>query len=104
VDTGREITDQRVVHGLSGWSVLTSRAEVLQKQGSQLDDLECGLAASDDGIDTRAVAVVNTLSAVAIAIQPGGVAAVPAVTLAGDQVGERLISDLGSGLNRKRLH
>ena len=47
---------------------------------------------------------MDALAAVAVAVQPGGVAAVPAVALAGDQVGERGVSDLGSGLDRKRLH
>ena len=104
VDAGHEVPDQGMVHRRSGSVVLASRAKVLQQQGSQLDDLQCGLAASDHGVHARAVAIVYALSAVAIAVQPSGVAAVPAVSLACDQVSKGLISDLGLGLNRKRLH
>src|SRR4029450_427285 len=46
------------------------------------------LAPDDDGVHAGTVAVVGTDAAVAIAVQRGGVAAVAAITFAGDQVDE----------------
>src|SRR5688500_6986202 len=66
-----------------------ARDEVLEQDRTELDDAQCSLAPSDDGVDTRTVSVVWTDSAVAIAIERHGIAAVAAFALASDQVNKR---------------
>ena len=58
--------------------------------------LQRGLAPCDDGVDTGTVSVMRTDTAVAVAVEPGGIAAGTAITLAGDQVDERRIADSAS--------
>src|SRR5262249_14370906 len=62
-----------------------------------------GLAAGDDGVHAWAVCIVRAWAAVAIAVQPSGVAAGPTIALARDEVGERLVTELRLR-RRKRLH
>ena len=66
-----------------------ARDEVLEQDRTELDDAQCSLAPSDDGVDTRTVSVVWTDSAVAIAIKRHGIAAVAAFALARNQVNKR---------------
>ena len=47
------------------------------------------LAPGDDGVHAGAVAVVGADAAVAVAVEGGGIAAGPAVPLAGDEIDER---------------
>jgi hypothetical protein len=68
---------------------LVTGAEVLEQDRTELDDAQRSLAPSDDGVDTRTVSVVWTDSAVAIAIERHGVAAVATFALASDQVNKR---------------
>jgi hypothetical protein len=88
VDAGGEIADSGV------FQPLASRLGFLEQTRAEFDDPQRGLAPSDDGVDTGTVSVVYADAAVAVAIEPGCVAAGPTVTLAGDQVGIPLVADL----------
>src|SRR3990172_2798436 len=62
--------------------------EVLEQDRTELDESEGRLAPGDDGVHAGTVAVVGTDAAVAVAVEGGGVAAGPAISLTGDQVNE----------------
>ena len=72
--------------------------QILEQDRAQLDEAQGGLASGDDGVHARAVAVVRADAAVAVAVEGCGVAARPAVTLAGDQIDERCFLGLLHGL------
>ncbi len=80
------------------------RAGVLEQEGSQLDDLQRRLAPCDDGVDARTVRIMGTWRAIAVTVQPRGVAAGPAVALAGDKVDHGCVRQLGVGRRWARLH
>ena len=86
-DAGGEVADGGRLH-------LAPCSQVLEQHGPELDDLERGLAAGDDGVHTGTIRIVRADPAVAVAVEPGGVAAGPTVALTRDQVGERLVTDL----------
>jgi len=72
--------------------------EILEQDRAQLDEPQRRLATGDDGVHTRAVAVVRTDATIAIAIESRGITARSAVTLAGDQIDERCFLSLLHGL------
>ena len=63
--------------------------QILEQDRAQLDEPQGGLASGDDGVHAGAVRVVRAHATVAVAIEGGGVAARPAVTLTGDEIDER---------------
>ena len=67
----------------------SGRLEVLEQDRTELDQPQGGLAPGDDGVHAGTVAVVGTDAAVAVAVERGGVAAGPAIALAGDEIDER---------------
>jgi len=77
---------------------LTASLDILEEDRTELDDPQGGLAPGDDGVHAGAVAVVRADAAVAVAIERRGVTARPAVSLAGDQINERLFLGLLHGL------
>jgi hypothetical protein len=98
VDPGGEVADGRVLH-------LIPLAKILEQDRPQLDDLQRGLAPSDDGVHTRTIAVVGADSTVAVAVEPRRIAAGTAIALTGNEIGERLIAELNLGrYRRERLH
>jgi len=73
----------------NGGSVhLVAFLEVLEEERTKLDQAQGRLASGDDGVHTWAVAVVRADAAVSVAIEGGGVAAVPTVSLTGDEIDE----------------
>jgi hypothetical protein len=62
--------------------------QVLEKDRPKLDQAQGRLAPGDDGVDTRAVAVVGADAAVAVTVEGGGIAARSAVPLASDEIRE----------------
>src|SRR6185295_2553806 len=73
--------------------------QVLEQDRSELDQPKGGLAPDDDGVHAGTVAVVRTDATIAVAVECGGVAAVAAITFAGDQVDEaRFLSLLHESL------
>jgi hypothetical protein len=94
VDPPRKIAEARPVH-------LGAAPNVLQEDRPKLDEPQGGLASGDDGVHTSTVGVVRADAAVAIAIQGRGVAAIPAVPLAGDEIDEGGVRDL---LHRSLMH
>lgn len=83
---------------LSG-DYLCPGTQFLEHDRTQLNDAQRSLAPSDDGVDTWTVSVVRTDSAVSIAVQRHGIAAGPALSLAGDEVDERVNQCLLHGLS-----
>ena len=77
---------------------LVPALQILEQDGAQLDEPERRLATGDDGVDARAVAVVGTDAAIAVAVERCRVAARPAVALTGDQIDERGFLGLLRGL------
>lgn len=78
--------------------------EVLEQDRTELDEPEGRLAPCDDGVHTRAVAVVGADAAVAIAIEGGSVTAGTTISLAGDQVNEtRFLSLLHKSLSQHTI-
>jgi hypothetical protein len=65
-----------------------SSLEVLEQDRTELDESEGRLAPGDDGVHAGTVAVVGADAAVAIAVEGRRVAAVPAITFAGDEIDE----------------
>jgi hypothetical protein len=65
-----------------------SDLEIVEQDRTELDESESRLAPGDDGVHAGTVAVVGAHAAVAIAVERRGVAATPAVALAGDQIDE----------------
>jgi hypothetical protein len=65
-----------------------SGLEVLEQDRTELDESEGRLAPGDDGVHAGTVAVVGADTTVAVAVESGGVGAIPAVTFAGDQIDE----------------
>ena len=61
-------------------------SQFLEHDRTQLNDAQRGLAPSDDGVDTRTVSVVWADSAVAVAIERHGIAAITALALTRDQI------------------
>jgi hypothetical protein len=81
-DPVHQVPDRRRVH-------LDARPlGFLEEDRSELDEAQGGLAPDDDGVHAGAVAVVRADAAVAVAIECGGVAAVPAIALTGDEIDE----------------
>ncbi len=80
-DPFSQVADGGRVHLVAG-------LEILEQDRAQLDEPQRRLASGDDGVHAGAVAVVRADATVAIAVQGGGVAAVPAVPFAGDQIDE----------------
>ena len=62
--------------------------EILEQDRPELDQPKGRLAPGDDGVHAGTVAVVGADAAVAIAVEGGGVAAVPAIAFAGDEIDE----------------
>jgi hypothetical protein len=62
--------------------------EILEQDRSELDQPEGRLAPRDDGVHAGAVAVVGADPAVAVTVKCGGIAAVSAISLAGDEIDE----------------
>jgi hypothetical protein len=63
--------------------------EILEQDRTELDQPQGGLAPGDDGVHAGAVAVVGAHATVAVTVEGGRIAAGSAVTLAGDEIGER---------------
>src|SRR5664280_2945223 len=63
-------------------------SNVLEKDRAELNQAQGALAPGDDGVHTGAVRVVGADAAVAIAVERSRIRAVPAVTLAGDEINE----------------
>ena len=63
--------------------------EILEQDRAQLDEPQGRLAPGDDGVHAGAVAVVGADTAVAVTVECSGVAAIPTVPLAGDEIDER---------------
>jgi hypothetical protein len=76
-----EVADGGRVHLVPG-------LQILEQDRAQLDEPQRRLASGDDGVHAGAVAVVGAHAAVPIAIERGGVAAIPAVPFTGDQIDE----------------
>ncbi len=73
--------------------------QVLEQDRTEFDQPQGRLAPDDDGVHAGTVAVVGADAAVAVAVERGGVAAVAAITFAGDQVDEgRFLSLLHESL------
>ena len=72
--------------------------QILEQNRAQLDEPQCRLASGDYGVHARAIPVVWADTTVAVAVQRRGVAARPAVTLAGDEIDERYFISLLHGL------
>jgi hypothetical protein len=72
--------------------------QILEQDWPQLDESQGRLASGDDVVHAGTVAVVGTDATVAVAIEGGGVAACPTVTLAGDEIDERCFLGLLHGL------
>ena len=72
--------------------------QILEQDRAQLDEPQCRLASGDYGVHARAIPVVWADTTVAVAVQRRGVAARPAVTLAGDEIDERCFISLLHGL------
>ena len=72
--------------------------QILEQDGAQLDQAQRGLASGDDGVYARTVGVMRADATVPIAVEGRGVAAVPAVALAGDEIDERCFLGLLHGL------
>lgn len=68
---------------------LVATLEVLEQKRTEFDQPQGGLAPGDDGVHAGAVAVVGADTAVAVAIEGRGIAAVPTVPLTGDEIDER---------------
>jgi hypothetical protein len=77
---------------------LAAALDILEEDRTELDDPQGGLAPGDNGVHAGTVAVVRADAAVAVAVQRCGVAACPAVSLAGDQINERRFLGLLHGL------
>jgi hypothetical protein len=75
-----------------------SGAQFLEHYRAQLNDAQCGLAPSDDGVDTRTVSVVRTDSAVAIAVERHGIATATTFALARNEIDEWIIKCLFGGI------
>ena len=71
--------------------------QILEQDGTQLDEPQCRLASGDDGVHAGTVTVVRANAAVAVAIERRGVAARSAVTLTGDEIDERCFLGLLHG-------
>ncbi len=67
---------------------LGAASHVLEKDRTELDQAQSALAPGDDGVHAGAVGVVGADAAVAIAIEGSRIAAVPAVSLTGDEIDE----------------
>ncbi len=61
---------------------------ILQEDRPKLDETQSALASGDNGVHAGAVDVVSTHSAVTVAVQGGGIAAVPAIPFTGDEIHE----------------
>ena len=72
--------------------------QILEQDWPQLDEPQRRLASGDDGVDAGTVSVVGADATVAVAIERRGVAAGPAVTLAGNEIDERRFLGLLHGL------
>jgi hypothetical protein len=83
---------------LSG-DYLCPEAQFLEHDRTQLNDAQRRLAPGDDGVDTWTVSVVRADPAVSVAVQRHGVAAGTALSLAGDEVDERVNQCLLRGLS-----
>jgi hypothetical protein len=81
-----------------GWFHLAPNLQILEQDRAQLDEPQGRLASGDDGVHTRAVAVVGADTAIAVAIQRGGITARSAVPLTGDEIDERCFLGLLHGL------
>ncbi len=95
-DPGHEIADGRVVH-----QVLACRSWSSLGRSSRI--LSAVLLRATTGFTHGQYELCGHGTAVSVAIEPGGIAARSAVTLAGDEIGERRITDLRFGRG-KRLH
>ena len=67
---------------------LGAASGVLEKDRAELDEAQRALAPGDYGVHAGAVDVVRTHAAVPVAIERGGIAAVPAITLTGNEIDE----------------
>jgi len=72
--------------------------EILEQDRAQLDEPQRGLASGDDGVHAGAIAVVGTDTTVAVTVEGGRIAAVPAIALARDEIDERGFLGLLHGL------
>ncbi len=77
---------------------LAPNLQILEQDGSQLDEPQGRLAPGDDGVHARTVPVVRADPAVAVTVQSGRIAARPAVSLTGNEIDERCFLGLLHGL------
>jgi hypothetical protein len=81
-----------------------SGLEVLEQDRTELDESEGRLAPGDDGVHAWAISVVGADTAVAIAVEGGGVAAGAAVSFTGDEIDEgRFLSLLHESLTSRLI-
>ena len=90
-DPFSQVADGRCFHLVPG-------LQILEQDRAQLNEPQCRLASGDYGVHARAIPVVWADATVAVAVQCRGIAARPAVTLAGDEVDERCFISLLHGL------
>ena len=72
--------------------------EILEQDRAQLDEPQRRLASGDDGVHAGAIAVVGTHATIAVTVESGRIAAVPAIALARDEIDECGILGLLHGL------
>ena len=60
----------------------------MQKDRAELNQAQRALAPGDDGVHAWAVDVVGADTAISIAIERGCITAIPAISLAGDEIDE----------------
>jgi hypothetical protein len=99
-DAPRSIGSAPAGRGRARRPLVALDPQVLEEDRTELDQPQGGLAPDDDGVHAGTIAVVRAHAAVAIAVERGGVAAVAAITFAGDQVDEgRFLSLLHESLS-----
>ena len=93
MDPFSQIADLGELH-LAGYLSAEREAIGLEQDRTELDDAQRSLAPGDDGVDTRTVSVVWADSAVAVAIERHGIAAITALALTRDQIHEWIVKCL----------
>ncbi len=83
---GRSNPLGQVAHGGGVHSVAS--LEVLEQNRAELNKAQGRLAPGDDGVHAGAVAVGGADAAIAVTVEGRGVAAIPAIALAGDEIDE----------------
>jgi hypothetical protein len=81
-----------------------SALEILEQDRTELDESEGRLAPGDDGVHARTISVVGADTAVAVAVEGGGVAAGAAIFFTGDEIDEgRFLSLLHESLTSRLI-